>query len=193
MAVAPLIGGAVTKTLCHIAALCLALAAAPALAAETARAPAAASAVRGDPAHFDRAGHWRAARWGMTLAQILTAFAGEARALDRPVKLQDGNLVAAAIPAYDLEDQAFVVRFVFAKDALALVSLRTPEDRYAKPEVYEKMARWLDGRFGKKGEEGKDDNFVDLRQTRWRLPESQVDLKYIPGVVVILYSPAGSP
>jgi len=169
-----------------LAALALALAAAPASAGEPA-------ATLARPAHFDPGGLWHGLRWKTPLAELLEALDGEARLLDKPVTLKDGNVVAAAIPVYRLEGQDLVVRFLFGDGRLALVSLRTLEDRYAKPEVYEKTARWLDERFGKKGEEGKDDNFIDLRQTRWRLAESQVDLKYIPGVMVILYSPAGSP
>jgi hypothetical protein len=176
------------KRLAAHAALALALAlAAPARAGQVA------APVDGRPAHFDPGGLWHGLRWKTPLAELLKILEGEARLLDKPVTLKDGHVVAAAIPTYRLEGQDYVVRFVFESGRLALVSLRTQEDRYAKPEVYEKMARWLDERFGQKGEEGKDDNFIDLRQFRWRLPEGQVDLKYIPGVVVILYSaPAAS-
>jgi hypothetical protein len=165
--------------------ICLALAGRPAAAAEP---PRPAAPVRATPGHFEPGGLWRGLPWGSTLERVLAAFPGESRALDRPVTLADGNVVAGAIPAYEIEGRTFVVRFVFTKGSLALVSMRTPEDQYAPPEFYEKLAKVLEERFGSKGEKTKDDNFVDLRETRWRLPSSQVDLKYIPGVVVILYS-----
>ena len=69
------------------------------------------------------------------------------------------------------------------------MSLRTPEKTYAATDVYEKLSDHLAKQLGGPGEETKDDNFVDMRQTRWNVGGTRIDLKYIPGVVVILYSP----
>jgi hypothetical protein len=135
----------------------------------------------------DGNGEWRASRWGMTAEEVLRAFPGEARRLDPQEKLLDGNVVAVGIEHHELAWQDFRVRFVFENGKLALVSLRTPPDAYAKPEVFERVRAHLDEAFGRKGEYTSDENFIDMRQVRWRLPRGSVDLKFIPGVVVILY------
>jgi len=134
-------------------------------------------------------GAWRGARWAMTVDELLKVFPGEAVRLDPEQKLPDGNVIAAGIEKHVLEGQELRVRFVFTDGKLALVSLRSPPDQYAHPEVYAKLREHLARQLGSPGEETKDDNFVDLRQTRWDRAPSRIDLKYIPGVVVLLYSP----
>jgi hypothetical protein len=132
---------------------------------------------------------WRGAERGWTVEQVLAAFPGEARRLDPEERLADGNVVAAGIERHDLAGEVFRVRFVFEKGRLALVSLRTPPDRYAGADVYQRVARHLAARLGGPGEESRDATFVDMRQTRWRTAAATVDLKYIPGVVVVLHAP----
>jgi hypothetical protein len=133
---------------------------------------------------------WRSVDWGMTVEEVLKAFPGEAVRLDPEETLADGNTVAVAIDRYPVLDQKLRVRFVFSGGKLALVSLRTQPDRYAQPEYFAEVEKHLAAGFGGPGESSTDDNFIDLRQTRWRLPTRTADLKYIPGVVVILYYPA---
>jgi hypothetical protein len=142
-------------------------------------------------AHAAKAGRaaWGAARWGMSVDEVLRAFPGEAVKLDPEERLSDGNVVAVGIERRAVAGQAFRVRFVFEKGQLALVSLRTLPQGYAEPEVYERMEAHLSETLGPPVARDRDDNFIDLRQTRWRLPDAGVDLKYIPGVVVVLYHP----
>jgi hypothetical protein len=147
------------------------------------RAAPAAAIVRAD-------GDWREARWGMSLEQVLAAFPGEAFPLDPPLKLADGNVVAAGIEKFEVGAQPFRVRFIFEGGKLALVSLRTPPESPARPEVYVELQKLLADRLGGPGESTADDEFVDMRQTRWKAGRSTVDLKYVPGVVVILYHPS---
>ena len=132
---------------------------------------------------------WRSARWGMTVDGVLRAFPGEAFLLDPEQKLQDGNVVAAGIDGFEVDGQVFRVRFIFEGGKLALVSLRTPHDKYVKPETYERLQAHLAGEFGAKGEETRDSNFIDMRQTRWDRAPNRIDLKYVPGTLVVLYSP----
>jgi hypothetical protein len=123
----------------------------------------------------------------MTVEEVLRAFPGEARRLDPAERLADGNVVAAAIERFEVASTSFRVRFVFEGGKLALVSLRTPPDEYAAPEAFERLERHLAATFGAAGEVSRDDSFIDLRQTRWKLARGAVDLKYIPGVLVILH------
>jgi len=132
---------------------------------------------------------WRGARWGMGVEEVLKAFPGEAVRLPTEQKLDDGNVVSAGIDRFELGGVEFRVRFVFASGRLALVSLRTPPQRPVDAAVYDKLRQHLAAALGGAGEETKDDNFVDMRQTRWDRSPSRIDLKFIPGVVVVLYSP----
>lgn len=132
---------------------------------------------------------WRGARWGMGVEEVLASFPGEASRLPSEVKLEDGHVVSAGIERFDLGGVELRVRFVFSQSRLALVSLRTPPQKPVDAAVYDKLRRHLAEALGGAGEESKDDNFVDMRQTRWERGTTRIDLKYIPGTVVVLYSP----
>jgi len=132
---------------------------------------------------------WRAARWGMTPAEVLAAFPKEARLLSPEVQLVDGNVIAAAIDGFPFEGLNFDVRFIFTGGKLSLVSLRTPQKQPVDADAYARLREALVKKWGAPLEETKDDNFIDMRQTRWNRGSSRADLKYIPGVVVLLYYP----
>jgi len=132
---------------------------------------------------------WRNARWGMTVDEVLNAFPGEATRLDPELKLADGAVVAAGIDVHEIVSHRFRVRFVFEGGKLSLVSLRTPPDWYAGPEVYGEIEKALTARYGRPLEATSDKEFIDMRQTRWIAGASGVDLKYIPGVVAIVHYP----
>jgi hypothetical protein len=132
---------------------------------------------------------WRGARWGMTVDEVLKAFPGEAKRLDSPLKLADGNVVAAGIDSYVLAATSFRVRFVFdAAGGLVLVSLRTPETEYAKDEVLKPIEKAIADRIGPPTSRSGDKEFIDMRQVTWMGPTGRVDLKYVPGVVVVLHA-----
>jgi hypothetical protein len=136
------------------------------------------------------AGDWRAARWGMSEDDVLKAFPGEATPLEKPLKLADGNTVAIGIEKHAIGATEFRTRFVFdPAGKLALVSLRTDPAVYAGPGVYDGTKRELEKRLGPPSAASTDDNFVDLRQASWWTARSRIDLKYVNGVVVVLYSP----
>jgi hypothetical protein len=132
---------------------------------------------------------WRAARWGMTLEELLKAFPGEAARLDPPERLADGNVVAAGIDKVTVGDTPFRVRFVLdPSGGLALVSLRTDPKAYFGPDVFKATKKTLEAEHGKPTAETADDNFIDMRQVTWKTAHARLDLKYIPGVVVILHA-----
>lgn len=55
---------------------------------------------------------WRAARWGMTEAEVLEAFKGEARTLDKEARF-DRGIATIEIPAFTVEANAYHVQFLF--------------------------------------------------------------------------------
>jgi hypothetical protein len=133
-------------------------------------------------------GEWRGARWGMSVQEVLDAFPGEATRLDPEQRLADGNTVSAGIERHELGGQPFRVRFVFEGGKLALVSLVAGHEKFVGPEAFESLRKLLEGRFGEPGTATQDDAFIDMRQVRWERPRGRVDLKFIPGKVVILHS-----
>ena len=68
---------------------------------------------------------WGAAHWGMTKAEVLAAFPGQAQPLPQPVTFgpQTPGASDVAIPAYDIEGAKFRVLFGFEGDALNRVYL----------------------------------------------------------------------
>jgi hypothetical protein len=128
----------------------------------------------------------------MTLDELLKAFPGEAKALVPPERLADGNVVAAGIDRQVVGGTEFRVRFVLdPAGRLALVSLRTDPNAYFGPEVFERTVKALEPVHGKPNDQTSDDNYIDMRQATWRSDRGRVDVKYIPGVVAIVYaSPA---
>lgn len=141
------------------------------------------------PVPVDGAQGWQRLRWGMTVDEVLAAVPGSVRIEPAP-RLADGNVVAVGLDRLEVATAAFRVRFIFEGPGLALVSLRTAPDRYADGAAFDAVARHLEASWGAPSEVTRDADLVELRQTRWQLGRSTVDLKYIPGVVVILYHPA---
>jgi hypothetical protein len=135
------------------------------------------------------AAEWRQARWGMSVDEVLKAFPGEARRLETPVALADGNVVAAGIDRHELAGVVFRVRFVFhPSGGLVLVSLRTDEKDRATPERFGAVEKALAGRLGPPTERGQDDSFVEMRQATWKGERGRIDVKYIPGTLVVLHA-----
>lgn len=136
------------------------------------------------------AGDWRAARWGMTEDEVLKAFPGEAIRSEKPEKLADGNVVALAIEKHTIGATEFRVRFVFdPAGRLALVSLRTDPRKYADPSVFVETRKVLSASLGAPAASSSDDSFVDIRQSSWWTKRSRIDVKFIPGVVAVVYAP----
>jgi hypothetical protein len=106
------------------------------------------------------------------------------------VRLADGSVVSVGAGDEVIGATPFRVRFVFdPAGKLAAVSLRTDPARYHGPEVFEATRDAVAKALGSPGQSSADDNFIDLRQTTWRTRGIRVDVKYIPGVVVVLHTP----
>jgi hypothetical protein len=133
---------------------------------------------------------WRMARFGMSPAQVLAAFPGEAIRIDPEVKLADGNVIPIGIDGYEFEGLSFDVRFVFSQNRLVLVSLKAGRKGFVDAAAYSRLQDVLSKRWGAPLEEASDSNFVDMRQTRWKRGDDRADLKFIPGTVVLQFYPA---
>ncbi len=132
---------------------------------------------------------WRAARWGMTREEVLAAMPGDATALPEPVKLADGNAVVLEARPETIAGIPFEVALVFdGAGRLTLVSLRSARDRSVRPADYDAVRREVAERMGRAGILSSDANFIDMRQETWKTPRTRVDVKYIPGTVVVMYS-----
>ena len=68
---------------------------------------------------------WRTAHWGMTKAEVLAAFPGEAQRLEQPADFgpKGAGSTDVAIPAYEIEGMKFRVLFGFEKEALGRIHL----------------------------------------------------------------------
>jgi hypothetical protein len=86
---------------------------------------------------------WKGSRWGMTPAEVLAAFPGQAFRVEPEIRLEDGNTVTVGIDGLAFEGLTFRVRFLFEKGKLALVSLRTEPDKYVDAPAYEKLRKAL--------------------------------------------------
>lgn len=136
---------------------------------------------------------WRTARFGMTPDEVLAAFPKEAVRISPEVKLADGNTIPVGIDGYAFEGLIFDVRFVFTGGKLALVSLRTPAKKPVDAEAYTRLHGALVKYWGPPLEDTKDDAFIDMRQARWSRGPERADLKYIPGVVALIFYPRPAP
>ena len=149
--------------------------------------PGAARSASAAPASIEEA--WGGTRWAMSPDEVLAALPAGAFRVTPEMKLPDGSVVAVGIDGAVFDGLAFSVRFVFEGGKLVLVSLRTPPDRYADAQAYDRVREALLGRWGAPLETTKDDALIDMRQTRWERGASRTDLKYIPGVVAIVHYP----
>ena len=171
--------------------LCLLLATAPAPAtpATLPSAPAAPSASA--ERLLDATAAWRAARWGMTVDEVLKAFPGQTKAIQPEQRLADGKVVAVGIERVELLGLAFRAHFLFEAGKLALVSLKTLPARAAQGSDYEALRARLAAETGQAGEERPLDATVDYREVRFSAGVSAVDVKFLQGALVLLYHPAG--
>jgi hypothetical protein len=148
------------------------------------------AALAAAPAPAAEEGDWRGARWGMTEAEVLKAFPGEAVRLEKPEKLADGNVVSLGIEKHAIGSTTFRVRFVFdPAGKLVLVSLRTDPLTYAEPKVFDATRKALSASLGEPAASSSDDNYIDMRQSTWWTRRSRIDVKFIPGVVAVVYAP----
>ncbi len=126
---------------------------------------------------------WRAAKWGMTEAEALAAFPGEAERLAKPERLGEGT-ATVGIPAYKIQSKEFAVVFGFdEKGGLHLVRI-TLTDNIAPGVLhsgsFDLLETLLTEKYGKPTS-SKDEQVTPSMSSRtrmWRLPRTVINLKY---------------
>lgn len=140
---------------------------------------------------LDPAAAWRTARWGMTAAEVVKAFPGQARKLEKEQRLADGKVIAVAIDSVDVGGIACRAHFLFEGGKLALVSLKNLPTSVPAKADYDAVRARLAGEGALVGEERVIDSAYDVREVRYAAGGTAVDVKYMKGTLVLLYHPAG--
>jgi hypothetical protein len=122
---------------------------------------------------------WRAAKWGMTEADVLAAFAGEATRLEKPEEFRSGDIGKVEIPKYEVQSTKYRVRFGFDdKGALSLVVIGPPDNGtvgVSHESAFRSLESLLTEKYGKPTS-AKDE--VPTRTRMWRFPRTVISLTY---------------
>lgn len=124
---------------------------------------------------------WREARWGMTPAEVLAAFKGEAKKLpktDRFAEPQHGATLPAGtsdvgIPSYAADGATFKVLFGFTKNALDRVHLSAQKPNADTCAAVEAA---LTERLGEKPERKPTGSSLRGEEISWKRPDQTVVL-----------------
>jgi hypothetical protein len=118
---------------------------------------------------------WGAAHWGMTKAEVLAAFPGQAQPLPQPVTFgpHTPGTSDVAIPAYDVEGAKFRVLFGFDGDALNRVFLSALKAAEATCGDLEKQ---LTDKYAAPADRNVTQTNVRLEQIVWKRPEQTITL-----------------
>jgi hypothetical protein len=118
---------------------------------------------------------WGAAHWGMTKAQVLGAFPGQAQPLTPPVQFgpQVPGASDIAIATYDMAGHPFRVLFGFEGDVLNRVYLSAIKPAEGTCGDVEKV---LTDKNGAPSDRGTTQTNVRLEQIVWKRPEQTITL-----------------
>jgi hypothetical protein len=126
-----------------------------------------------------------------TVAEVVKAFPGQAKKLEKEQRLADGKVIAVAIDTVDVGGTAFRVHFLFEGGKLALVSLKSLQGTIPTKGDYDAVRARLAAEGTLVGEERVMDSVYDVREVRYAAGGTAVDVKYMKGTLVLLYHPAG--
>ena len=118
---------------------------------------------------------WRGARWGMTEAEVLAAFAGEVQAMDPPASFAQARTGAAslAIPVYEADGTRFRVLFGFSADVLNRIQLAASK---AEPGACEDLEKRLTDENGPASSRTDTVTSMRVRELAWSLPRQTITL-----------------
>ena len=118
---------------------------------------------------------WGAAHWGMTKAEVLAAFPGQAQQLPQPVTFgpQTPGASDVAIPVYDIEGAKFRVLFGFEGDALNRVYLSALK---AAESTCGDLEKQLTDKYSAPADRSTAQTNVRLEQIVWKRPEQTITL-----------------
>lgn len=139
---------------------------------------------------------WREARWGMTPAQVLKAFPGEAQAVpvteDTPS--EEGKEVdLVIIPSVDVGGVTFEASFGFTKSKLSVLRLTAKlSDAAGLASGFEEVESLLRSKYGKPVSEARKDN---VPHVNWQTGGTSVSLAMMSldtiqsFILVVMYAP----
>lgn len=118
---------------------------------------------------------WGAAHWGMTKAEVIAAFPGQAQQLPQPVQFgpQVPGSSDVAIATYDMGGHPFRVLFGFEADALNRVYLSAIKPAESTCGDVEKL---LTDKNGAPSDRGTTQTNVRLEQIFWKRPDQTITL-----------------
>jgi hypothetical protein len=118
---------------------------------------------------------WRGARWGMTKAEVLTAFPSEAQRLAQPANFGPpvGGSTDVAIPAYDINGMTFRVLFGFEANGLGHIRLSAVKPGAATCSDIEKV---LTDKHSPPSDRNTLQTNVKTEQVIWKQPEATITL-----------------
>jgi hypothetical protein len=118
---------------------------------------------------------WGAAHWGMTKAEVLAAFPGQAQQLPQPVTFgpQTPGSSDVAIPDYDVDGKKFRVLFGFEADALNRVFLSAVK---AAEGTCGDLEKQLTEKYSAPSDRSALQTNVRLEQIVWKRPEQTITL-----------------
>jgi len=118
---------------------------------------------------------WRGARWDMAEDELLAAFAGEARRLDKPASFGQPRPGAASvgIPVYEIEGTPFRVLFGFGADGLNRIQLAAPKAEYGACEELEKRLTEENGQPSFRAETV---TSIRTKESAWSSPRQTITL-----------------
>jgi hypothetical protein len=118
---------------------------------------------------------WRGARWGMTKAEVLTAFPSEAQRLAQPANFGPpvGGSTDLAIPTYDINGMTFRVLFGFEANGLSHIRLSAVKPGAATCSDLEKV---LTEKHSAPSDRNTLQTNVKTEQVIWKQPEATITL-----------------
>ncbi len=118
---------------------------------------------------------WRSARWGMTKAEVLAAFPGEAQHLAKPADFGQPTPGGSdvAIPAYESDGTTFRVLFGFGPDGLSRIQLSAAKPSASACEDLEKR---LIAEHAKPSSRGDTGTSLRGEQITWTVPGQTITL-----------------
>jgi hypothetical protein len=126
---------------------------------------------------------WRGAKWGMSVADVLAAFKGEAEKLSKEEGWKDG-VCLVKIPKLELAGEPFDVNFVFEKDKQVLKQVvLLASETVSSPELtFVPLEQKLTEKYGKpdfsNNEISGSDKSVITKKRSWKKGKTRIELRF---------------